>query len=611
MKTAIFILGMHRSGTSALAGVLERLGIELGSELYPAGPDNEKGFFENVKVLELNKKILSENNSAYDDTNFYFSINKDLFNGYVAYAVQILEEEFLYSKLFAIKDPRLCLTFPVWEAALKQLNIDVRIILPYRNPFEVAKSLKSRNLFSVEKSLLLWTKHFYSAEYFSRNYKRIFIDFDALVHDLEAQVLRIQNFLGLENGNQNNIIGFIESRLKHKNISYDNIKDSIPSFIKEIILLMKNVKLDEAPFGLFDQLREQYIATAEIFYSMDVLADLEVIKNLREANAFLSQKLEYLEQLGHKAVLDTDYYLAENTDVREAGIDPLRHFVESGFYEERYPNEYCKINKIKPNEISKIDKKFYEMYRQLNIAQNFKVSLEQDNSQKQQELEQKTQELEQSSQTIQTLATQKAEIENNYAQKLQEISVLNASLEEMNNTLSSTIETNAQQKAELEIQIAEINQELQTTSQNLEQTQKEKETLLEQNSQKQQELVQKTEELEQKQQELEQKTQELEQSSQTIQTLQTQKAEIENNYAQKLQEIKELDVLFDETMNDLENVKEMLGSDIAQKQQEIEQKTEEIEQKTQELEQSSQTIQTLQTQKAEIENSYSISAFWV
>ena len=46
-NTAVIVLGMHRSGTSALAGLLHELGLEMGSSLMSGRADeNEKGFWE-------------------------------------------------------------------------------------------------------------------------------------------------------------------------------------------------------------------------------------------------------------------------------------------------------------------------------------------------------------------------------------------------------------------------------------------------------------------------------------------------------------------------------------------------------------------------------------
>ncbi len=49
-KKCIVVLGMHRSGTSAMTGLLSKLGASPGSDLLPANPSNPKGFFENKKL---------------------------------------------------------------------------------------------------------------------------------------------------------------------------------------------------------------------------------------------------------------------------------------------------------------------------------------------------------------------------------------------------------------------------------------------------------------------------------------------------------------------------------------------------------------------------------
>lgn len=56
----ILVLGMHRSGTSAIAGVLSKLGVDFGDSLLPgiAGV-NDKGFFEHTDVIDLNEDLLA------------------------------------------------------------------------------------------------------------------------------------------------------------------------------------------------------------------------------------------------------------------------------------------------------------------------------------------------------------------------------------------------------------------------------------------------------------------------------------------------------------------------------------------------------------------------
>ena len=68
MKKCLVVLGMHRSGTSAFAGVLELLGVNLGSKMLETQPDNPTGFFENKYVVLATDCILETLNSSWDDT---------------------------------------------------------------------------------------------------------------------------------------------------------------------------------------------------------------------------------------------------------------------------------------------------------------------------------------------------------------------------------------------------------------------------------------------------------------------------------------------------------------------------------------------------------------
>ena len=59
-KTAIIVSGMHRCGTSAIAGVLHLLGASLPRKLMPAMPENPRGFFESLDVKALNDRIFAD-----------------------------------------------------------------------------------------------------------------------------------------------------------------------------------------------------------------------------------------------------------------------------------------------------------------------------------------------------------------------------------------------------------------------------------------------------------------------------------------------------------------------------------------------------------------------
>ena len=66
-STAVIVLGMHRSGTSALAGILHHLGVELGDRLMQASPDNPRGYWEHRDIVAVNHKLMAELGWSWDD----------------------------------------------------------------------------------------------------------------------------------------------------------------------------------------------------------------------------------------------------------------------------------------------------------------------------------------------------------------------------------------------------------------------------------------------------------------------------------------------------------------------------------------------------------------
>src|SRR5438270_8290806 len=65
-KSALVVLGMHRSGTSALSRCLSFLGHEQPSDLMRPQRDNPTGFWESDGIVDLNAAIMDELGIAWD-----------------------------------------------------------------------------------------------------------------------------------------------------------------------------------------------------------------------------------------------------------------------------------------------------------------------------------------------------------------------------------------------------------------------------------------------------------------------------------------------------------------------------------------------------------------
>lgn len=188
----ISIVGMHRSGTSALAGALHKLGADLGppsSWVQPAS-DNPRGFFEFVQVVDVNR-------DAFLALGGTWSSPPPLPKGWEEdqrisdIRMQIGDIASTIPERMVVKDPRLSLLQPLWAAAT---NV-VASVLCLRHPMAVADSLKARNDFAVEHGLYLWFR--YNAAAMLNYPGALIVEFESLLEDSRVELERVADHLDM------------------------------------------------------------------------------------------------------------------------------------------------------------------------------------------------------------------------------------------------------------------------------------------------------------------------------------------------------------------------------------------------------------------------------
>lgn len=134
----VLILGMHRSGTSSLAGSLQQRGLFLG-DVYESRPHNRKGNRENQRIMDLNDTVLRCSGGAWDQPPG--SVRWD--EGCVAARDSIVDDlaRGAGDRAWGFKDPRTLLTLPFWRERLPQ----ARMLGTFRHPAQVARSLRKRD----------------------------------------------------------------------------------------------------------------------------------------------------------------------------------------------------------------------------------------------------------------------------------------------------------------------------------------------------------------------------------------------------------------------------------------------------------------------------------
>ena len=221
--TAILIAGMHRSGTSALSRTLNLIGCDLPKQLMaPDSESNERGHWESQRVFELNNAILKSAGSRWDE---WETLNSDwyaspAFASYFEKACRLIETEFSSSPLYVVKDPRFCLLMRFWIKVIESTGATPLIVMPIRNPQDVAQSLMRRNSIDPSIGRLLWLRHVLDAEAGSRDCPRVTVRFDQLLEDWRSVVVRIGERLGLSWPNLStsadiNVGEFLSPDLRH------------------------------------------------------------------------------------------------------------------------------------------------------------------------------------------------------------------------------------------------------------------------------------------------------------------------------------------------------------------------------------------------------------
>ncbi|HEY9142813.1 MAG TPA: hypothetical protein VIM90_02130, partial [Arenimonas sp.] len=123
---ALIVLGMHRAGTSALAGALDALGVPLGRQMVPAQADNPGGYWENAEGVQIHERLLLALGRGWDDLRPLPEGWLDTEAGLAAAAAleAWLQRDFAGQPLWAFKDPRTCRLLPLWQRVLGRLGIE-------------------------------------------------------------------------------------------------------------------------------------------------------------------------------------------------------------------------------------------------------------------------------------------------------------------------------------------------------------------------------------------------------------------------------------------------------------------------------------------------------
>ena len=297
-RTAVVVLGMHRSGTSALAGVLGILGCDQPATLMKPNENNKKGYFESDKLYQLHTRLLASAASSWDD---WMAMPKGWFEGpraleYHDQAMETMAGEFGKSRLFVLKDPRICRLVPFWEEVLDDFGARPAYVLTHRNPLEVARSLNKRDGMPIGLGLLIWLRHVLEAEAGTRGQPRCITSYEQLIANWAGVVDKIQQTLSINlprfsQGAVAEIENFLESDLRHQRELHEKIAQNpmITVWVRDTYEILESWLASGESADDYDRLDE---IRAELDAAGPAFA--QVVQAGRSATRQLTAKVETL-----------------------------------------------------------------------------------------------------------------------------------------------------------------------------------------------------------------------------------------------------------------------------------------------------------------------------
>lgn len=274
MRKVVLVLGMHRSATSLTTEILSSYGLFVGDkeDLWEADQDNQRGYFENKNVVLLNDKILYENrmhwamlkkkNDNLEETNYKVEINRIL-NDMLKNAG--------YNQALLLKDPRMCITEPIWKKQFDAFHLDEYIVMVFRHPYEVAKSLEIRDNISFTYALKMWFYNNFSALNNMAMCKTLVmvLNHNDFFTAYDRQIKKIEDFLRWT-GTKGNLSRIIDATLRHNNVNeiHEKIDIELENMVFELysylieLSLMEKVVVSEKKLTQFSEYLRRIVVTS-------------------------------------------------------------------------------------------------------------------------------------------------------------------------------------------------------------------------------------------------------------------------------------------------------------------------------------------------------------
>ena len=276
----------------------------------PEAVANPVGHFEPIDIVNIHDKLLRSAGTKWSDwsrfpAGWYDSPSRELF---VDELVRAVRENYGDSDLLVVKDPRMARFVPVWREVLSKLDIEPVAVIPYRNPIEVAQSLRTRDRFTIGQSLLLWLRHCLDAEADTRGMARCFVSYERLVGESQMTAYRMMEALPIAWPRKSaqaisDISSFLDGKLHRQKVpvaglNHPGVSEAVGATYASLVDLETD-EADRSARARLDELRSDLDTTASVAFAAfeGLAAEVEDVAERRALDGTVRAAHERVEQL--------------------------------------------------------------------------------------------------------------------------------------------------------------------------------------------------------------------------------------------------------------------------------------------------------------------------
>lgn len=304
---AVFVLGMHRSGTSAVARTVNLLGVSLGEEadLMPANEANPRGYWESSALHLLNDELLERLGGTWSapprlEPGWESSADLRL----LSIRARLLFPSVYRTSVWIWKDPRNCLLLPFW---VKTLGIRPVVVLVHRNPLEIWRSLARRDALSKPTAIALWERYTRQALVHASGLPVFVLAYERLLHDPEERCGALRSFL-IARGipcdpadRRAEIQGFLAPELRHAEYGVAAVADDADLTRPQRDLFRELEKLPEASEAFAPPALGPESATTEDLLAERRRIELELLRERRECQRLERTTMSLFDDVVNRA----------------------------------------------------------------------------------------------------------------------------------------------------------------------------------------------------------------------------------------------------------------------------------------------------------------------